>query len=207
MSCKYSTTTSSGTFTVYNQFLDKCAAKKFCQKKGHILAPIVNDEDKAAITKLLDPYCAIHRGVRYYHIGLDITPCGNTQDRVFTNGVIYDKSVHGHLYIDEYITPKTKCPLAYMHYIWGDNRLVLGTKNNCGPEPMKILCLDQSTATASAIKHNETENFIVSPVQALIAFGGVFIVVGCLALATLKFYRQSKMLKKELNTLNKDFGL
>ena len=207
MDCGYSVKTSSGTFTVYNQLLDKCAATKFCKKKGHILAPIVNDEDKTAIIKLIDPNCDIHKGVRHYHIGLDITPCGGGQDRVFSNGVIYDKNVHGHLYDDTFITAQEKCPLAYMHYLFTTNYLLIGYKNNCEPEPMKVICLDQSTATASGISQKKTENFEVSPTQALVGMGGIFIAFGCLAIATLKFYKQSKMLKTELNALNDDFGL
>ena len=206
MSCGYSIKTSSGTFTVYNQLLDKCAATKFCQRKGQILAPIVSQEDKDAITKLLNPDCKIHQGVRHYHIGLDVTPCGGSQDRVFTNGVIYDKNVHGHLY-DDYITNKEKCPLAYMHYFRSRNFLIIGDKNNCEPEPMKFLCLDQSTATSSPITQKKTDNFEVSPTQAVVGMGGIFIAFGCLAMATLKFYRQSKTLKTELNALNEVYGL
>ena len=63
MDCKYSTTTSSGTFTVYNQLLHKCTATKFCKEKGHILAPITTLEDKEALTKLLHPYCDIHKNM------------------------------------------------------------------------------------------------------------------------------------------------
>ena len=198
MTCGYSTTTPSGTFTVYNQLLDKCSATKFCKKKGHILAPILTNEDKAAVRKLIDPLCDIHQGVRHYHLGLDITPCGNAQDRVFSNGVKYNKDVHGHLYID-YNTPATKCPLAYISYLYGPIRLVIGTKNNCEQEPMKFICLDQSTATASGITKNEDDYYKVSSKKALVAVGGAFIAFGCLAMVTLRFYRQNNLLKKELN--------
>ena len=205
MSCEYSIKTSSGTFTVYNQLLDKCAATKFCQRKGQILAPIVSQEDKDAITKLLNPDCEIHQGVRHYHIGLDVTPCGNTQDKVFSNGVIYDKDIHGHLY-DDFSTPKTKCPLAYIHFLYTTNRLIIGGKNGCRQQKMKFICLDRSTATAQPIFQND-DYLKLSLTQTLVAVGGIVIVVGCLALAVAKAYKQIRMLKKELNTLSEDSGL
>ena len=205
MDCKYSTTTASGTFTVYNQMLHKCTATKFCKEKGHILAPITTLEDKEALTKLLHPDCDIHKGVRHYHIGLDITPCGETQDRVFSNGVIYDKNVHGHLY-DDFNTPKTTCPLAYIHYLYYTNRLVIGAKNGCRQQPMKVICLDQSTATAQPIVKND-DYLKLSQTQTLVAVGGVFFVVGCLVLAVAKLYRQNKVLKKELNTPSENYLL
>ena len=204
MSCSYSIKTSSGTFTAYNQLLDRCSATKFCKNKGHILAPIVNDEDKAAITKLLNPDCEIHQGSRFWHLGLDITPCGDTQDRVFTNGQKYDKSVHGHLYVD-YNTPETKCPLAYMHYLYYTNRLYIGTKAACKQQKMKFLCLDQSTATAQPIVQND-DYLKLSLNQTLVGVGGFFIVFGCMALAVTKYYIQTKVLKKELNTLSESYG-
>ena len=207
MNCGYSVKTSSGTFTVYNQLLDKCAATKFCKEKGHILAPISTLEDKEALTKLLHADCDIHKGVRHYHIGLDITPCGGGQDRVFSNGVIYDKNVHGHLYVDKYITAQEKCPLAYMHYFYSMNRLVIGTRRRCEQQPMKVLCLDQSTAASSPITQREDDHYKVSSSEAVIGLVGNLVVVGCLALVALKFYRQSKMLKTELNAVNDGFGL
>ena len=209
--CGYTTKTSSGTFTVYNQLLDRCSAKKFCEKKGHILAPITTTEDKEAVWDLLNIFCKIHQGVRYYHIGLDITPrlgCGGGQDRVFTNGVKYDKDIHGHLYDDTYITTESKCPLAYMHYFFLKNDLIIGTKTDCKyngePEPMKFLCLDQSTATSSPVTQDNADYFKLNTTQALAAVGGIVCVVGSLAFATAKFYKLSKMLKKEVKVLKEE---
>ena len=67
--CGYTTTTSSDTFTVYNQLLDRCTAKKFCQK--NILAPKTSKKDKDVVTNLFHPWCKIHQGTRRYHLGLD----------------------------------------------------------------------------------------------------------------------------------------
>ena len=200
MPCTNTTTTASGTFTVYNKELTKCEAKRFCREKGHILAPITTQQDKDAVYKLLDPRCKEHQGFKFYHLGLDITPCGDTQDRVFTNGVKYDKDIHGSLYID-FNTPQSKCPLAYIQYN-SDTPFVIGHKPGCYPQKLKFLCLDQSTAAASPITQSKVGSFTVNANQIILAAGGVLVAFGCFAFATAKFYRENKLLKKELNSFS-----
>ena len=102
---------------------------------------------------------------------------------------------------------KTECPLAYMYYIFNENRLLIGTKNGCRQQPMKVICLDQSISIASLAIQKKTDNFEVCPTQALVGMGGFFIVVEFMALAVAKYYIQTKMLKKELNTLKIKYGL
>ena len=63
---------------------------------------------------------------------------------------------------------------------------------------MKFLCLDRSTATAQPIVQND-DYLKLSLNQTLVGVGGIFIVVGCMALVIAKYYRQNSMLKKKLN--------
>ena len=194
MTCGYTTATSSGTFTVYNKELTKCEAKRFCRDKGHILAPITTQEDKNAVLKLLDPSCDIHKGGEIYLVGLDITPCGKSQDRTFTNGQSYKESVHGHLY-EDYNDPDTKCPIAYFDSII--ESLEISKEPQCISQRQRFLCLDQSTAVASPIVKDDDHYIKLSATQAAITAGGIFIAFGCLALATAKFYSQKKKLEQE----------
>ena len=194
MDCGFSTTTSSGTFTAYNKKLTKCEAKKFCRDKGHILAPITTQEDKTAVLKLLDTRCDEHKGGEFYLVGLDITPCGESQDRTFSNGLNYVESVHGKLY-EDYNTPDTKCPTAVANSIV--KTLEIGMEPHCISQRMRFLCLDQSTAVASPIAKEDGQYIKLSITQATIAAGGIFVAFMCLSVATAKFYRQKTKLEKE----------
>lgn len=199
MPCSNKVTTSSGTFTAYNNEMTRCEAKKFCQKKGHILAPITSQVDKDAVLKMLDQNCPQHKGNFYYHTGLDLTYCGKKQERIFTNGVKYDEGTHGTLYTGGY-KHDSKCPLAYMASIL-DRSLLIAAKPNCYPQNLRVVCLDQSTAVASPVVQEKPGYYKVSSAQALVAVGGFCAVFGCLVLAIGK----NKQLKKELNELKNDF--
>ena len=99
--CGTSVTTPTGTFTYHQKKVNACQAKLECLKKGRILAPITNWADLDAlrsIARIDDPSCDFHYGYKKYHVGLDVTKCGNKIYRFFTNGVAWNESAHGDLY-------------------------------------------------------------------------------------------------------------
>ena len=101
--CATEVTTPTGKFTFHDQGVTVCEAKKICASKGEILAPITNRADFDALYRVTQagnhPSCPFHYGAFPYSIGLDVTPCGKgKQDRVFTNGVVWNDTVHGQLY-------------------------------------------------------------------------------------------------------------
>ena len=201
MSCIKSIKTSSGTFSFSEKEMTRCEAKKYCRERGQILAPITTTEDKEAVLKMLDPDCVDYYSETFYHIGLDVYPCGDKQERVFTNGVEYNKDVHGHLY-DDLSIPNEKCPQAYLDST-DHNPFTIGSKDHCYPQPRRALCLDQSTAAASSITLNEADHYKVSSTQAVVGMGAFFvIVVGSLAFAAQlyksKNYWKNKFYESEI---------
>ena len=197
MSCIKSITTSSGTFSFSEKEMTRCEAKKYCRDKGQILAPIMTQEDKDAVLEMLDPNCVDYFSETFYHIGLDVYPCGDKQYRVFTNGVEYKKDVHGHIY-DDFSNVDDKCPFAYVDST-DENPVTIGAKPNCYPQKQRALCLDQSTASASEITQNEADHYKVSSTQAVVAIGGFFfVVVGCL-FVIVKLYKSKNYWKNKFH--------
>ena len=99
--CGTTVTTPTGTFTYYKKRVLSCEAKVECAKRGQILAPITNSRDRDAlrsIAKIEDSSCKFHWGFQQYHIGLDVKKCGDKIIRLFTNNVVYNKTLHGDLY-------------------------------------------------------------------------------------------------------------
>ena len=195
-----STTTSSGTFTVVNKEMTRCEAKKYCREKGQILAPVTNQEDKDAIMKLIGAkHCKVDRGNMFYHIGLDVTPCGETQERIFSNGVFYDRSVHGKLY-DDMSPPSEICPDAYLDYE-DSNPFTIGSLPRCHPQRHKFICLEQSTSNASPITREKTKSVQLAAETCAVLGVLVCAVVGVLAFSTAKFYKRTKDLEKEFGVV------
>ena len=195
MSCPKSVTTSSGTFSYSERQMTRCEAKKYCRERGQILAPITTQEDKDAVLTMFNEKCFNHYTESFYHIGLDVFPCGDTQERVFTNGVKYDANIHGHLYAD-YGKPDHKCPQSYLESLnW--NPFTIGTKPNCYPQTHRALCLDQSTATASGITQKEADHYKVSTTQAVVAIGGFFFVVVGSLFVIVKLYKSKEKFRQE----------
>ena len=197
MACSMSTTTSSGTFTVVNKEMTRCEAKKYCREKGQILAPVTNQEDKDAILKLIGAkHCKIDRGNMFYHIGLDVTPCGETQERIFSNGVFYDRSVHGKLY-DDMSPPSEICPDAYLDYE-DSNPFTIGSLPRCHPQRQKFICLDQSTAAASPVTQEKSKSVQLAAETCAV----LGMLIGVLVFSTAKFYKRTKDLEKELRAVS-----
>ena len=198
MPCSKKVTTSSGTFTAYNDEMSHCRAKSYCEKKGQILAPVTNQKDADALVEMLDHSCPQHGGTKEYHIGLDINNCGTTEKRVFTNGVKYDKAVHEPLYFD-YSKSDVDCPLAYLDCI-SPFPLIIGNVPECYPQKMRVICLDQSTATPSPIVQDNSDSFAVT--QSLSVIGSICVAVGSIAFAAM-MYKSKKDLEKKLYELQK----
>ena len=202
MSCLKNITTSSGTFSFSEIQMTRCEAKTYCRDRGQILAPIMTQEDKDAVLKMLDPNCLKHYSESFYHIGLDVQPCGDTQERIFTNGIAYSAEAHGHLY-DDLSIATDKCPQAYLTST-DIEPLTIGIKPNCYPQKHRALCLDQSTAKASPITQKEADSFKLSSTQGLTAIGGVFcVVVGSLIIFAAKMYKSKKYWENKFYELNK----
>ena len=149
-SCRTQVVTSTGKFTFHKEKLSMCEAKKFCAGKGEILAPITNEEDFAAVHKLLRAGC--HEGCwlcerESYFIGLDITPCGQggKQDRVFTNGVVWDRDVHGKLYLDNVNSWHEPCVFAGV--LPDLDQPALGMWYGCYQHEKSFICLKPADPT------------------------------------------------------------
>ena len=198
MPCSFSTTTSSGTFTITNKEMTRCEAKKYCRERNQILAPITTQEDKDAILNLIDPSCQIHKGDKFYHIGLEVTPCGKTQERIFSNGIVYDKDIHGKLY-DDLSKPEDKCPDAYLMY-YDDNPFTIGTLPNCYQQYQRVICLDETTATASPFSQEKTSLVHNNSTQVFLTVGRMFCaIIGIIGFATAQIYKRKVNWKRKFD--------
>ena len=190
-SCNTEVTTPTGKFTFHFQKLSMCQAKKFCAEKNEILAPITNKKDfdalKKAITQGNYPGCNFNVGVQQYHLGLDVTPCGKgKQDRVFTNGEVWDETVHGKLYIDNIDSWKQPCVFATLYD--EIDRPVLAHWINCYQDYEKFICLKPATPVDAEVSsescNSQSEGLTSSSNnQSFFAFG----VIACLASVAVVF--------------------
>ena len=214
--CPTSITTTSGTFTFYEQNVPKCEAEQICQSKGHILAPITNMEDRKAIEKIGGQECGIFREfVQGYHVGLDIKTCGNKFTKVFSNGVKYNKTLHDKLYYF-YPIKKFDCLTALYPPGYGaDEQIVVVAKyNNCKDYSRRFICLDpakpdnNSTVTEEALhlkrsKRSEkfSEGSVLSGRQTMYfmseVFGFCFLAIACcfLLVANRKLRKRNNFLE------------
>ena len=147
-SCATEVTTPTGKFTFYGEIVSVCEAKKVCAEKGEILAPITNRADFEALLRVTQtgnhPSCPFHHGFFLYSIGLDVTPCGKgKQDRVFTNGVVWNNTVHGQLYSDYMNSWKSPCVMAQLATINPKPALVTFGRL-CNPTYQRFICLKEA---------------------------------------------------------------
>ena len=144
--CPTSITTNSGTYTFYDQRVEKCEAEEICQSKGQILAPITNMEDRKAIEKLGSQRCGIFLDhyASSYHIGLEIKKCGNKVTKVFSNGVAYNKTLHDSFYHFYPAKGYEHCLTAlWMPYQGVEAPIyVIGKFNKCKDYHERFICLD-----------------------------------------------------------------
>ena len=57
--------------------------------KTFISAVVKTVTGEHALFKMLDPNCVDNYSGAFYHIGLDVYPCGDKQERVYPNGTEY----------------------------------------------------------------------------------------------------------------------
>ena len=169
--CPTSITTKSGTFTFHTEQVPSCKAKKICASLGRILAPITNVEDRDAIQNITNQRCGMfrNRGINLYHVGLDNIVCDNEVDRVFTNGVEYNKTLHDKLY---YFYPRDGSNCLASLWATGQpvgsgNVFVIGMPDTCEDYKKPYICLDQakddnSTEVAVNLKRSRRSEITLS---------------------------------------------
>ena len=218
-SCFTEVVTSTGKFTFHKETMSICEAKKFCAKKGEILAPITNKEDALAIYRTIQAgdheSCKFHYGYSEYSIGLDVTPCGKgKQDRVFTNGEVWNETVHGKLYIDNVDSWNKPCVMAEM--ISGTNRPLMGFWGDCYQcYDQRLICLKPAVPTKT-ISTDSCSSSYSEPLKVTNTSHSFFAMgfIGCLALAAVfstfvaaKYYRKYRVVEEKHAELKKDFCL
>ena len=143
-----SITTSSGKFTFYpKNWLSRKEAKKFCEKKDGILAPITNRPDLEALHKFASGCINIGLG-RSYFVGLDMT---DPDTRYFTNGVVYKEDVHGSFH---YVSnSKGKLPACWETFFGtypSDIQGMITTYNGrCVQLERRFICLNPAISTST----------------------------------------------------------
>ena len=205
-SCSREVFTATGKFTFHDQLVSICEAKKICAENDEILAPITNKQDYDAVMTVAKsgnhPGCPFHHGDQQYFTGLDVTPCGKgKQERVFTNGVVWDESVHGKLYDDSWNSKMYNCVYASLA-TWSSQPWLEIWGNNCYQETSRFLCLKPSSAPAAdtrskscklqAVQSKGEVNFASASVICFCGFASVF-----LAFAAVKYYRKYRSIKEK----------
>ena len=132
-------TTQSGTFTFYNdKNLSRDGAKAFCKEKGEILAPITTWDDFYKLRNFTDG-CTNLGGSSFYRVGLDVVDDNN---RYFTNGEVFDKSVHEPLYESiEHISEKPMCWDTFLYTWQGVPSISVGKNMYCLYWDYPFICL------------------------------------------------------------------
>ena len=151
--CIKQITTPSGVFTFYGEEVEKCVARKRCAEKGQILAPILSTEDAQALLQATDETsCDFHNHVAPYHIGLDIlkTKCGNKEEKIFSNGVVFDEEIHGKVY-RELDRHWFDCRYAgFLGYANPPQNPLLITTTECNRK-LRYICLKPADKTADPL--------------------------------------------------------
>ena len=161
VNCVKKVTTASGTFTFFDEEVQKCEARTKCEEKGQILAPILNEEDAIALQAVCDETaCEFHNHQQPYHIGLDIltTKCGSKSEKVFTNGVRFDEAVHGKIY-REIKVPFPACRLALFHGYFdiGTTPLTISISRKCA-DRYRYICLKPVDKEAAPLLNGNSGN-------------------------------------------------
>ena len=214
--CTTEVITSTGKFTFYSETMSVCEAKKFCGKKGEILAPITNKNDFDELYKVTQmgnhPGCPFHYGPYiYYSIGLDVTSCGGKgkQDRVFTNGVVWNNTVHGQLYTDIRDSWNRPCVHALM-YNNADKPTVEPYGTFCYQHRYRFLCLKEADpsvlvasescgSTSEAVKSDYYEHFFTAGFICSLVVSGVFF-----ALMAIIYYKKYRAIEQKLDNVKNE---
>ena len=196
--CSRSVTTPTGTFTYFSKEVTSCQAKIECAKRGQILAPITNSRDRDAlrsIAKLQDPTCKFHLDFKQYHIGLDIKKCGNRIYCLFSNNVLYNKTVHGDLYRWMGNKSEDTNRASYTPYF---KKLFVVEDYNMD-DKRRFICLKPNTNSSTAeamiekeVVYNLNSNLLFACAAFMVIFVGIVLTVS------------SKMKMKEILKLRKE---
>ena len=160
VNCIKQVTTPSGVFTFFEEKVQKCVARKKCAEKGQILAPILTTEDAQTLLQATDvTSCDFHKHYEPYHIGLDIlkTKCGNKEEKIFSNGVVFDEAIHGQVY-RELDRHWLDCRHAgFYGYESPPHNPLLITTYDC-EEKLRYICLKPADKTASPLVSEKPVN-------------------------------------------------
>ena len=197
--CTTVVNTASGEFTFHSEVMSRCEAKKFCKKQGGILAPVTNRQDLNALKEAAynrNKECPFHYGVHQYNVGLDITPCGyKKQDRWFTNGVEWDKKVHGPLYEETDTSLVYPCTYAgFFPYTGDDGKMVIALRgDHCDEVPFRFICL-KPPAKDQKLSYHLLQGDTATAVNwvAGVLFVGVVVLMGLAVKNFMRFRSSSK---------------
>ena len=197
--CPKSITTATGKFTFHTEKVTRCEAKKICKYNGEILAPLTNKEDIDAVRSISKwPQCPeLGNADKDFNIGLDVIPCGeNKQDRIFSNGVVWDQAVHGPLYYnsEQYKDP---CPQAYFMPFFDNQGLGVFTAYGCRDRKMGFICLKPAASEAEPITAEKSGLFNGS----IVVVGAMMILVVGLVLSHVRTSKKNKKLEEKVKDL------
>ena len=205
--CKKKVTTSSGTFYAHNTKRYKCGAERYCKDRGQILAPITTQEDKDAITEMLED-CGGKNILQSYNTGLEINMCGGKAHWDFSNGVKWD---HGPLYggfnvVKKQLANGRRCGRGFFEVAEGGG-LGVRTSANCDDKSkMRYICLDPAKPKASALGRGDESGVLFSNFSLTVVFGMLLAVVLVLVCVSVKSYRPIRKLRKE-NRINSELNV
>ena len=160
----------------------QCAAEQKCLDMGGILAPITDKTDFEAIKDAISS-CEFHKyELEDRYIGLSIST--DNSYRVFSNGVEFNKDLHGDLYEENEIRTGN-CPGAFLMLHFPE-KLQIGNIWRCYKEnfELRYVCFKPKKSSKSqAVTSNG-----VGVNSSLLIFGGLcFVAFACLvALLTVK---------------------
>ena len=220
-SCSTEVVTSTGKFTFHKEEMSMCEAKKFCAKKGEILAPITKKEDALAIYRTIQAGthkgCPFHNVDTIYYIGLDVTQCGKgRQDRVFTNGELWNETVHGKFYQDNIDSWNKPCVFAAMLSVF--NHPFMGEWGGCYQyDTKRFICFKPAVSTktisSDSCSSSYSERLKVSETSSIIFAMGSF-AMGSLALAAVffafvaaKYYKKYRVVDEKYAKVQKELCL
>ena len=181
--------TKRGTYTLPNEdyVVERCAAEAKCLEMGAILAPFTEKDEFDAVMSAIK---SCEHAPEYYamHVGLSISK--DNAHRIFSNGVEFDYSVHGHLYKENLPYKPGNCPFAVLIPLFPD-KIQIDTNSNCVEGEELYMCFKPNkSAKPDAISSDATKvdlNFVV-------AGASIFIVaVVCLVCFFVKHIKNLKL--------------
>ena len=118
------------------------------------MAPITNKEDAEAIYKTIKmgqhEGCPFYQGVNKYSIGLKVTACGKgKQERIFSNGVVWNETLHASLYSDRIDSWNQPCVYAQFNSRY-DRPQMASSRPLCYERMLRPLCLKPAVPVEAA---------------------------------------------------------